>query len=107
MNSSANKYDALESLIYQEGLRIETLDFHPEKDLLLVALNTKVVLQQKLSAYLQLRNASDEELRHYELIGGGTGVHWPQIDEDLSLKGFLKDALKNLVLGSIQNGMAA
>jgi len=36
-----------------------------------------------------LSNASKEQLDEYELLGNGEGIHWPQIDEDLSVKGLL------------------
>jgi len=98
MNTSANsQFDAIESLIMDEGLRIEALDFHPEQDMMLVILNTKVVLNQSLSAYLSLRNADKSQLQQYRLIAGGTGVHWPVLDEDLSLKGFLQNELRKVV----------
>jgi hypothetical protein len=97
MNTSINNYDAIEQLIYAEGLRIQAVDFHKELDLMLVVLNTKAILQQKISAYPSMKNATAEQLMQYELIGGGTGIHWPALDEDLSLKGFLKDELRNAV----------
>jgi hypothetical protein len=89
-----NNYDCLEAFIYEEGLRIETIDFYPELDLMLIVLNTKAVLQQQISAYKLLKSADATALKEFELIGNGTGVHWPSLDEDLSLKGFLKDELK-------------
>lgn len=95
--SMQNNYDSIERLIYEEGLRIETIDFHPDLDLMLVVLNTKVVLQHHISAYKLLKSADPTALRQFELIGNGTGVHWPSLDEDLSLKGFLKDELKKIV----------
>ncbi|MBO9684060.1 MAG: DUF2442 domain-containing protein [Flavisolibacter sp.] len=95
--SMQNNYDSIEHLIYEEGLRIETIDFHPDLDLMLVVLNTKVVLQRHISAYKLLKSADPATLRQFELIGNGTGVHWPSLDEDLSLKGFLKDELKKIV----------
>jgi hypothetical protein len=97
MNTSENKYDSLESLIYEEGLRIETIDVHQDMNLFLVILNTKAILRQKISAYARLKNATEEQLKQYELIGNGTGVYWPALDEDLSLKGFLRNELRNLV----------
>lgn len=97
MNTSINNYDAIEKLIYEEGLRIEAIDFHPELDVMLIILNTKAVLHQKISSYKLLAKASKESLLQYELIGEGTGVHWSLLDEDLSLKGFLRDELRNMV----------
>jgi Protein of unknown function (DUF2442) len=92
-----NQYDAIESIIFTEDLRIEALDFHPEQDLMLIILNTKVVLTQKLSSYKCLKAADKSQLLQYDLIGRGTGVHWPLLDEDLSLKGFLQNELRKVV----------
>jgi hypothetical protein len=44
-----------------------------------------------------LKGADRVQLLKYELIGGGTGIHWPLLDEDLSLKGFLQDELRRVV----------
>jgi len=95
--SGNNQFDAIESLIINEGLRIEALDFHPEQDMMLVILNTKVVLNQSLSAYSSLKGADKSQLQQYRLIAGGTGVHWSELDEDLSLKGFLHNELRKVV----------
>jgi hypothetical protein len=97
MSILENNFDTIEKLIYEEGLRIEALDLHPELDIMLIVLNTKVVLHQRLSSYPKLSNADKKTLLQYELIANGTGIRWPTLDEDLSLKGFLRDELKNLV----------
>ncbi|HEY0066177.1 MAG TPA: DUF2442 domain-containing protein [Flavisolibacter sp.] len=97
MSTSINKFDALERLIFEEGLRIQTIDIHKDLDLMLVVLNTKAILHQKISAHPKLRDASAEHLLQYELTAGGSGIHWPLLDEDLSLKGFLQDELRALV----------
>ena len=60
-------------------------------------LNTKVVLTQNLSSYSSLKAADKSQLQQYELIGNGTGIHWPLLDEDLSLKGFLQNELRKVV----------
>jgi hypothetical protein len=97
MNTSVNKYDSVESLIYEEGIRIQALDIHPELDLMLVILNTKAILRQSLSTFNGLKQATKEQLHNYQFIGEGTGIYWPDIDEDLSLKGLLQNELRNLV----------
>lgn len=94
MNTSENKYDAIEQLIFQEKIRIEAIDFHPEQDVMLVVLNTGAVLRFSLSLYPTLAKATREQLTQYELTADNTGVHWPLLDEDLSLKGFLQQELK-------------
>lgn len=97
MGSSQNKYDALEQLIFEEGLKIKTVTLHKELDLMLIILNTKAVLRQKLSSYSRLWEATANELNTHKLIADGIGIHWPLIDEDLSLKGFLQSELRNVV----------
>ena len=37
--------------------------------------------------YPRLFRATQEQRDRYELIGHGYGVHWPEVDEDLSAKG--------------------
>jgi len=38
----------------------------------------------------RLSNASKSQLKNYELLGDGEGIHWPEIDEDLSVTGLLR-----------------
>ena len=38
----------------------------------------------------KLRNASPEELNNIEIICNGTGLHWPDLDEDLSVTGIME-----------------
>jgi len=71
MSTSVNhQFDAIESLIMNEGLRIEALDFRPEQDMMLVILNTKVALNLNLSAYPLLKMADKGQLQQYKLIDG-------------------------------------
>jgi len=35
----------------------------------------------------RLRDASDTQRADWRLIGRGEGIHWPSIDEDLSVRG--------------------
>ena len=96
MSSLNNNYDALESIIFEKGLRIVALHFHKSLDLMLVVLNNKKVLAQKLSGSERLKNATEGQLFNYRLISKGVGVHWPDVDEDLSLKGFLREEISGL-----------
>ncbi len=97
MNTLLNNYDAIEKLILQENLKIVTVDFHTELDVMLILLNTKAVLHQRLSAYPVLANADKKSLSDFQIIANGTGIHWPLLDADLSLKGFLQDELRSVI----------
>ncbi|RMF02959.1 MAG: DUF2442 domain-containing protein [Chloroflexi bacterium] len=37
----------------------------------------------------RLAEATPEQRANYEIIGDGQGVHWPDIDEDISAEGML------------------
>ena len=37
----------------------------------------------------RLSKASVKQLDNWELLGDGEGIHWPDIDEDLSINGLL------------------
>ncbi|NET31493.1 MAG: DUF2442 domain-containing protein [Cyanothece sp. SIO1E1] len=37
-------------------------------------------------------NATVEERSHWQTCGGGYGIHWENIDEDLSTAGMLRGA---------------
>ena len=45
-----------------------------------------------LAWYPRLANATPEQRIHWELAGGGYGIHWPDIDEDVSTEGLLRGA---------------
>ena len=37
----------------------------------------------------RLCDATSEQRKHFEIIGQGQGIHWPEIDEDISVRGML------------------
>jgi len=42
-----------------------------------------------LEWFPRLRDASDAQRRNWRLIGRGEGVHWPDLDEDVSVNALL------------------
>ena len=44
------------------------------------------VLGAPLEWFPRLVNATTEQRQHWEIIGAGTGVHWPDIDEHISVR---------------------
>ena len=38
----------------------------------------------------KLKNATEMQLKNIEIICNGTGIHWPQIDEDLTITGIME-----------------
>ncbi len=47
------------------------------------------VLGVPLAWFPSLRDATMEQRSHYEIGGGGVGLHWPELDEDLSVAGLM------------------
>ena len=43
-----------------------------------------------LAWFPRLAKATDSERQNWRLIGGGIGIHWPAIDEDVSVESLLK-----------------
>jgi hypothetical protein len=43
-----------------------------------------------LAWYPRLSGATRAQLEQWEIIGDGTGLHWPLFDEDLSVEGMLR-----------------
>lgn len=42
--------------------------------------------------YPRLVNATQKQRENWEVCGAGYGIHWPDIDEDLSTEGLLRGA---------------
>lgn len=42
-----------------------------------------------LEWFPRLRDASPAARSNWRAIGGGIGIHWPEIDEDISVEGLL------------------
>ena len=47
------------------------------------------VLGVPLAWFPALRDATMEQRSYYEIGGGGVGLHWPELDEDLSVAGLM------------------
>ena len=45
-----------------------------------------------LAWYPRLLNATPQQRDNWQVCGGGYGIHWPDIDEDLSTEGLLRGA---------------
>lgn len=45
-----------------------------------------------LAWYPRLLHATPEQRANWRLAGGGYGLHWPDLDEDLSTEGLLRGA---------------
>ena len=58
-------------------------------DALTVSLSDGRVVSVPISWYPRLSNGLPEHRAVWEFIGGGHGIHWPELDEDISVENIL------------------
>lgn len=80
MSTSAVKFDATAVEVSMSG------------DRLVVILADGRELSAPLAWFPRLLDATDEQRRNWRLIGKGHGIHWPDVDEDISVESLLRAA---------------
>ena len=60
-----------------------------DDDVLTVELSDGRVLSVPVAWYPRLSHGTVEERNNWRLIGAGRGIHWPDLDEDISVEGLL------------------
>jgi Protein of unknown function (DUF2442) len=68
------------------------LDVAFSDDSLSVSLRDGRVISVPLVWYPRLLNATPSQRKNWKIAGGGYGIHWPDVDEDLSTEGLLRGA---------------
>ncbi|HYK00517.1 MAG TPA: DUF2442 domain-containing protein [Thermoanaerobaculia bacterium] len=69
------------------GERIITVDV--SDDMLIIGLADGRVVNVPLVWYPRLLHATVAQRSNWQFAGAGYGIHWPEIDEDLSVRGIL------------------
>jgi hypothetical protein len=59
------------------------------EDALIVDLADGRTVSAPLAWYPRLLHATPQERSHWRLIGRGEGIHWPDLDEDISVENVL------------------
>ncbi|MEB3192051.1 MAG: DUF2442 domain-containing protein [Snowella sp.] len=65
-------------------------DVHFTEDTLSVDLMDGRTITVPLVWYPRLLKAEPQQRAHWQVCGGGYGIHWEEIDEDLSTAGLLR-----------------
>lgn len=65
------------------------LDFQITEDELIAHLVDGRMISVPLAWSWRLSEATQEQRRHFEILGDGQGIHWPDVDEDISIEGML------------------
>jgi len=72
-----------------KSVRALAKDVRFAKDELVVFLADGREIHAPLEWFPVLRNAKESQRNKWRLIGGGVGIHWPDLDEDISVAGLL------------------
>ncbi|HXJ91612.1 MAG TPA: DUF2442 domain-containing protein [Terriglobia bacterium] len=72
------------------GERVKDVRF--TEDTLAVDLIDGRTISVPLAWYPRLFDATPEQRRNWQISGAGFGIHWPDVDEDLSTEGLLRGA---------------
>jgi hypothetical protein len=75
------------SIAVKSDARIDSVSV--SEDLISAQLRDGRVISVPLAWSWRLSEATPEQRSHWELIGSGTGVRWPDVDEDISVEGML------------------
>lgn len=94
--------DPFDRLIFEKGLRAKQVIADKKLNTLVVLLNNAMVIKVYLSNFSRLKKASQKQLNNWKLINGGIGIRWDELDEDLSIKGLIKDSAIISVLQQLQ-----
>lgn len=77
------------------------------RDTLVVGLRDGRVVSVPLTWYPRLAAATPGERRRWELVGPGIGIHWPTIDEDVSVEALLAGQGSNESVRSLRRWQAS
>ena len=78
------------SLAPAADLRVKDVSIDSER--LSVELMDGRAIAVPLVWFPRLADATPEQRARWEIAGGGYGIHWPELDEDLSTEGMLRGA---------------
>jgi len=59
------------------------------EDLIIAELEDGRIISVPITWSWRLSEASTEQRNNFETIGNGEGAHWPDIDEDISVRGMM------------------
>ena len=80
----------MSSLAPKTDERVASVSF--DDDRLIVDLMDGRTIAVPVAWFPRLEAASPEQRANWEIAGTGLGIHWPEIDEDLSVDGLLRGA---------------
>ena len=92
-NNSMTKLHKIKNIHFEKGFMLFTVD----------TISYKIKLAD---VSLKLSKASDKAKNDYKISAAGYGIHWSQIDEDLSIDGLISKAKKSLTAPRVSSQRA-
>ena len=77
------------SILANEIKVVKIQDVKITEENLTVDLEDGRIISVPIAWYPRLWHGSQQEREHWRLIGGGGGIHWPELDEDISIEGLI------------------
>ena len=86
-----------------EATETSAIDVEVSEHILCVALSDGRTISVPIESYPRLLHATRQERRNWRLIGGGLGIRWKDIDEDISVQSLLMGKASMESLSSFSN----
>jgi hypothetical protein len=61
-----------------------------DNEYIFVKLNNEQTISKPIRGFKNLSKGSVSQLEHYKIVNNGSALRWDELDEDLSLDGFLE-----------------
>jgi len=72
-----------------KSINARAMEVRISEDTLTVDLEDGRTLSVPILWFPRLRRGTEVEKQNHELMVGGRGIHWPDLDEDISVEGLL------------------
>ncbi len=77
------------SILVSEMQTVNAQEISVSENTLSIDLDDGRTISVPVAWYPRLWHGRSEERQNWRLIGTGTGIHWPDLDEDISIEGLL------------------
>jgi uncharacterized protein DUF2442 len=77
------------------------------EDILTVDLTDGRSISVPISWYPRLAHGTPDERNKWQILGSGVGIHWPDLDEDISVQGLLAGRRSTETQASLQRWLEA
>ena len=77
------------SILANELQTVKALEVNVTEDNLTVELDDGRSISVPLTWYPRLWHGTPTERQNWRMIGDGVGIHWPDLDEDISIEGLI------------------